>query len=71
MYDLLDKLKQIEKEHADFFEGTGKSITDYITEGIMGHGVFINTQLPLPVIAKIRIVFDQAELPKDAGQDKL
>ncbi len=58
MAELIDKLDRIETAHSDFFEAQGRSIHDYITQGIFNGGVFINTDLPVEIIAKVRGVFD-------------
>jgi hypothetical protein len=60
MKHILAQLEEIEKEHPEFFTDPDKKIVDYITKGKFNSGVFINNDLPLEIIAKIRKVIDNA-----------
>ena len=63
MKNLLNQLQEIEKEHSDFFNNSNKKIIDYITAGVFGSQIFINNDLPIEVIGKIRKVFDALSPP--------
>ena len=68
MKNLLNQLQKIEKEHEDFFKKSDKKIVDYITAGVFGSGVFINNDLPIEVIDKIRKVFDTLSPPSQSNK---
>jgi hypothetical protein len=58
MKSVFYQLQNIENKHADFFKKSGKKIIDYITGGMFGSGIFINSDLPIEIIKEIREVFD-------------
>ncbi len=63
MKKVINQLQEIETEHADFFDKSDKKIVDYITTGVFGSGIFINNDLPIEIIQKIRKVFDTVVPP--------
>jgi ABC-type Zn uptake system ZnuABC Zn-binding protein ZnuA len=69
MKNIINELNKIEKDHKVFFLKSGRSITDYITEGVFNSGVFINHDLPTKVISKIREAFDKAS-PSNESEPK-
>ena len=58
MKSVIHQLQKIENKHTVFFNGSGKKIIDYITSGMFGSGIFINTDLPFEIVKEIREVFD-------------
>jgi hypothetical protein len=65
MKSVIHKLQKIENKHAVFFNKSGKKIIDYITDGIFGSGIFINTDLPFEIVKEIREVFDSIPSVQD------
>jgi hypothetical protein len=65
MVDLISRLNEVEKQYPDFFEKKGKSISEYITAGMYQSGIFINGELPVEIIDKIRKIFSEITFPKD------
>jgi preprotein translocase subunit YajC len=65
MKNIKRQLQEIEEQHADFFDKSSKGITYYITTGIFGSVTFINNDLPLHIIAKVRSVLDKAKPQTD------
>jgi hypothetical protein len=55
------QLNEIEEEHHDFFEKSGKSILEYITCGLFSFGAFYNSDLPPEIVRKIRKIFDNTD----------
>ena len=70
MKSVIHKLQKIEDKHSVFFNGSGKKIIDYITDGMFGSGIFINTDLPFEIIKEIREVFDTIQAIQDQKTGK-
>lgn len=65
MIELINRLNEVEKQHPEFFEKTGKGISEYITAGMYKSGVFVNAELPKEIIEKIRKIFNETSSNKD------
>jgi hypothetical protein len=58
MEQLISQLREIEEKYAEFFSADDKELVDYITTGMFGRGIFLNTDLPIKILKEVREAFD-------------